>query len=106
MSGPSSGNRRKGNCRPERKRSPANHCGWIPTNLGVSGELADPTLELHDASGNLILGNDNWKDAQQQDITETGLAPSDERESAILVAQPPAITPPSSEARTTPVALL
>ena len=58
-------------------------------NLGVSGALADPTLELHDASGNLILGNDNWKDAQQQDITETGLAPSDERESAILVAQPP-----------------
>jgi K319L-like, PKD domain len=53
-------------------------------DLGLSGGLADPTLELHDASGNLLLSNDNWKERQEQEISETGLAPGDDRESAIL----------------------
>jgi uncharacterized protein (DUF1800 family) len=30
------------------------------TALGVAGALADPTLELHDASGQIIATNDNW----------------------------------------------
>ena len=32
------------------------------TAFGVTGALADPTLELHDANGALIQSNDNWKD--------------------------------------------
>jgi len=59
------------------------------SHLGVSGALADPTLELHDASGNLLLMNDNWKDSQEQTISDTGLAPSDDRESAIKITLDP-----------------
>ena len=59
------------------------------TDLGVPGALADPTLELHDAGGNLLLSNDNWKETQQQEISETTLAPSADRESAILATLDP-----------------
>ena len=31
------------------------------TQFGVSGALADPTLELHDGNGALVRSNDNWK---------------------------------------------
>ena len=31
------------------------------TQYGVPNVLADPTLELHDASGALIASNDNWQ---------------------------------------------
>ena len=53
------------------------------SELGVPGALADPVLELHDASGNVLLRNDNWKESQEQAITDTGLAPGNDRESAI-----------------------
>ena len=46
--------------------------------------LADPTLELHDGNGATLAFNDNWKDAQQVDIQASGLAPADDRESAII----------------------
>lgn len=50
----------------------------------VSGRLADPTLELRDATGLLIDFNDNWTDSPQSvEITLSGLAPSDPHESAI-----------------------
>lgn len=54
----------------------------------VPNTLQDPTLELHDSSGALIATNDNWKDSQQSDISATGLAPSDDRESAIDAVLP------------------
>ena len=46
--------------------------------------LQDPTLELHDGNGSLIAISDNWKDNQQAEIEATGLAPTDDRESAIV----------------------
>jgi hypothetical protein len=50
----------------------------------VPGRLDDPTLELRDESGTVIDFNDNWTDSPQRvEITLSGLAPSDERESAI-----------------------
>lgn len=49
----------------------------------LPGTLQDPTLELHDANG-VIAFNDNWKDSQAQEIQATGIAPSDDRESAIV----------------------
>jgi len=52
--------------------------------FGVTGALADPTLELHDANGTLIQDNDNWKDMQQTEIEATGLEPTDDLESAIF----------------------
>jgi len=52
--------------------------------FGVTGVLPDPVLELHDKDGALITSNDDWKETQQSDIEATGLAPKDDRESAIL----------------------
>jgi hypothetical protein len=49
---------------------------------GVGGALQNPTLELHDANGN-VTSNDNWRDAQKSEIIADQLAPSDDRESAI-----------------------
>ena len=51
---------------------------------GISNALQDPMLELHSSSGSLIASNDNWKDTQQAEIQASGLAPADDRESAIV----------------------
>jgi hypothetical protein len=50
----------------------------------VSGALADPTLELRDAEGNLLAANDDWRSDQEQEIIAAGLAPNDDRDSAII----------------------
>jgi hypothetical protein len=51
---------------------------------GVTGELTDPVLELHNSDGSLIFRNDNWRDDQEQQIIDTTIPPLDERESAIV----------------------
>ncbi len=51
---------------------------------GVPGPLLDPTLELRDADGNLLAANDNWRTTQEQEIIASGLAPQDDRNSAIV----------------------
>ena len=58
------------------------------TGYGVAGALQDPTLQLLNSSGGVIATNDNWKDTQQAQIQATGLAPPDDRESAIYVTLP------------------
>ncbi len=58
------------------------------TKFGVSGALQDPTLELHNAAGAIIASNNNWQDIQAAQITATGLAPPDPRESAIFAILP------------------
>ena len=55
---------------------------------GIAGPLNDPTLELRDGNGALLASNDNWKDSQESEIAGTGLAPDDERESAIAATLP------------------
>ena len=52
---------------------------------GVPFALRDPTLQLYDSHGTLIASNDNWKSNQQAQIEATGLAPHDDRDSAILL---------------------
>jgi hypothetical protein len=54
------------------------------TAHGVPNALQDPTMELRDINGALLMANDNWKDNQQTGINGSGIAPTDERESAIL----------------------
>src|SRR5205823_6359467 len=63
------------------------------SQYGVPDPLQDPTLELHNSTGDLIASNDNWQTTiiggiitqdQVQDIMNTGLAPGDQRESAII----------------------
>jgi hypothetical protein len=45
--------------------------------------LADPQLDLYDIQGTKIDSNDNWRDTQESEIEATGLAPTDDHESAI-----------------------
>jgi hypothetical protein len=59
------------------------------TAAGVDGALEDPILELHDKDGVLITTNDDWKATQQTEIEATGLAPTDDHESAILATLSP-----------------
>jgi sugar lactone lactonase YvrE len=56
---------------------------------GISNALADPTLELHDGNGALINGNDNWQQNQASEIRNTGVAPPNDLESAIVATLPP-----------------
>ena len=56
---------------------------------GVSGPLLDPVLELHDRNGALIAVNDSWKSEQQAEIAATGIAPTNDREAAILTTLAP-----------------
>jgi WD40 repeat protein len=58
-------------------------------NAGIGNPLSDPTLELRDENGGLILANDNWQDQQQSAIAQTGIPPNDSSESAILAELPP-----------------
>jgi probable HAF family extracellular repeat protein len=59
------------------------------TNVGVANALSNPTLELRDGNGVLLLANDDWKDEQQTAIEQTGISPNDPTESAILADLPP-----------------
>jgi hypothetical protein len=54
------------------------------TSSGIVNPLLDPTIELHDGNGTVIGLNDNWKDGQLQAVQATQLAPTDDRESAIV----------------------
>jgi autotransporter-associated beta strand protein len=53
-------------------------------SFGLSGALSDPTLELHDGSGNTIATNDDWRDGDAAGIEAAGLAPNNDKEAAIL----------------------
>jgi hypothetical protein len=63
------------------------------TQFGITDELANPTLELHNANGGLIATNDNWQTTiiggiingdQVSDIQNSGHAPTAATESAII----------------------
>src|SRR5438477_12637463 len=54
-------------------------------SLTLAGKLADPILELHDASGALLEMNDNWMDSpNKQAIIDSTIPPIDPKESAIV----------------------
>ena len=59
------------------------------TSAGVTGALADPMVDVYDASGALIASNDSWQSSQGAAIIATGLAPGDAREAALLLSLPP-----------------
>jgi len=60
----------------------------IGPSLNVNGKLQDPYLEIHDSNGSAPLTNDNWRSTQEAEIQQTGLAPTDDRESAIVKRLP------------------
>ncbi len=57
--------------------------------FGIANPLPDPTLELRDSQGALVASDDDWKDTQQSELEGTGLAPTDDRESAIQATLAP-----------------
>jgi hypothetical protein len=58
----------------------------LTQSAGLAQTLQDPNLEVHDTNGATIASNDNWRDSQEADITATGLQPTDDRESAIVMS--------------------
>jgi hypothetical protein len=82
----------------ESKRVIVRAIGPELSQYGVPNALLNPTLELHDATGALIASNDNWRHTiiggiissdQTQAIRNSGYAPGDGRESAIVAELPP-----------------
>jgi alpha-galactosidase-like CBM13-containing protein/fibronectin type III domain protein len=68
------------------------------SQYGVPNAMADPILELHNGTGAPIASNNNWQTTiiggiitsdQVPDIQNSGHAPGDERESAIIADLPP-----------------
>jgi uncharacterized delta-60 repeat protein len=59
--------------------------------MGVPDVLADPTLELYDGNGALLIANNNWQDDPDQaaQLIAAGLAPANPLESGIAAALPP-----------------
>ena len=58
-------------------------------NVGVSGALQDPTIEMHFPTG-VVISNDNWKDSNTApNIQGTAFAPTDDRESTLGFHIPP-----------------
>ena len=56
--------------------------------LALAGQLTDPALELRDAAGELVSGNDNWS-SHRADVLATRLAPANEREAVIVPSLSP-----------------
>jgi uncharacterized delta-60 repeat protein len=58
----------------------------IGPSLPVAGQtLTDPTLELRNADGEIVRGDDDWRaGGQQAEIEAVGIPPSDDRESALI----------------------
>ena len=55
------------------------------TAFGVPNALTNPTLELRDQNATLIDSNDDWMNSPQKtQIQNSGLAPTDPKESAVL----------------------
>ena len=60
-------------------------------DFGVPNALANPTLELRDSNGALLIANNDWQDDQAQaaELTAAGLAPTNNLESGIATTLPP-----------------
>jgi hypothetical protein len=55
----------------------------VGPSLQLPGRLANPTLELHGASG-MLASDDDWQDKQLSEINASGIPPSNNLESAIV----------------------
>lgn len=59
------------------------------TNAGIAMPLQDPILELRNSNGALVADNDDWQQGpDRQAIIDSGLPPSDARESALIATLP------------------
>ena len=60
----------------------------IGPSLNLPGSLGNPLIRLCDANGAVIRENNDWRDDQEAAIAATGLAPTNDAESAILETLP------------------
>jgi hypothetical protein len=60
---------------------------------GCSSVLANPTLELRDSNGALLIANNDWQDnpAQAAEINAMGLAPASTLEAGLATTLPPGL---------------
>jgi hypothetical protein len=58
------------------------------SEIGVSNPLPDPVLQIRDGSGALVASNNDWQDSHKAQISGTGLAPLNPKESAIFLTLP------------------
>jgi hypothetical protein len=61
------------------------------TSSGLSNVLADPTLELHNANGTVMISNDDWQSdpVSAAELAGNGLALPDPKESGIFTSLAP-----------------
>jgi hypothetical protein len=55
---------------------------------GVSDPLQNPTIELVNSQGQRVGFNDNWRSSQEAEIMQTGVAPHDDRDAALIATVP------------------
>jgi PKD repeat protein len=55
----------------------------------VPSPLSDPILELHNSNGVTMATNDDWQDSQKTEIEQTGIPPTNVKESAIRASLTP-----------------
>ena len=56
--------------------------------FGITAALENPIVDLKDANGATLLSNDDWQQGQPTEINQLNLAPSDNRESALVISLP------------------
>jgi len=61
-------------------------------NPPVEGALGNPTLSLRNGNGDVIASNDDWRSDQEAEIIATGVAPTNELESALITTLSSSVT--------------
>ena len=57
-------------------------------SLVATNPLVNPTLQLFNADGTAVFFNDNWRDTQEEEIIDSGVAPQSDLEAAMIVTLP------------------
>jgi sugar lactone lactonase YvrE len=57
--------------------------------FGINGVLSNPTIVLQDQAGATVASNDDWKESQESEIANTGIPPTNDVESALVVTLAP-----------------
>jgi hypothetical protein len=60
----------------------------VGPSIGIDGALADPVLRVFDSTGAQIATNDSWRSTQEAEITASGLAPTNDKEAAVIINLP------------------
>jgi hypothetical protein len=65
----------------------------IGPSLGseLTHPVADPVISLYDSGGSLLAWNDDWKSLQESEIEATAIAPTEDKEAAILIELQPGL---------------